>query len=159
MDLLIARNLAGSLMQQHGLVALGWRFAFNESTSCFGVCNYTKKVIFLSRPLTLVVKDEKVKDTILHEIAHALVGFDQHHNSIWKQKAISIGCRGERCGDVSKEAMSEFLLDKFKKVKYNYQYTCPDCSHTTYANIVNRTAPCFQCAPKGKIVYYKIKKL
>jgi hypothetical protein len=158
MDLLIARRLAGELMQQHGLIASGWRFAFDDSTRCFGKCNYGKKVIFLSRPLTLVVKDEKVKDTILHEIAHCLCP-GEHHNAIWKQKAISIGCRGERCGDVTKEAIDEFRLDKFKKVCYDYQYTCPTCSYITYSNHVNRTALCSKCYVKGTNVYYKIKKL
>lgn len=158
MDLLVARRLAGELMQQHGLTASGWRFAFDDSTRCFGKCNYGKKVIFLSRPLTLVVKDEKVKDTILHEIAHCLCP-GEHHNAIWKQKAISIGCRGERCGDVTKEAIDEFRLDKFKKVCFDYQYTCPTCSQITYSNHVNRTALCDKCYIKKVNVYFKIKKL
>jgi len=159
MDLLIARRLAGQLMQQYGLVAEGWRMAFNDSTRCFGVCEYRRKVIFLSKPLTLVVRDEKVKDTILHEIAHGLVGPGYAHGPVWKEKAIAIGCRGERCGDVTKEAIDDFKLDKFRKVCFDYQYTCPTCSHVTYSNHINRTALCPKCNIKGINIYYKIKKL
>lgn len=159
MELLTARKLSNDIMEKHGLKADGWRMAFDDSTRCFGKCNYGKKVIFLSRPLTLVVKDEKVVDTILHECAHALVGPGHNHNAIWRQKAISIGCRGERCGDVTKEAIDEFRLDKFKKVCFDYQYTCPTCNDITYANHVNRTALCNKCYIKGTNVYYKIKKL
>ena len=40
---------------------------------------------------------KEIKNTILHEIAHALVGPKHGHNEIWKQKALEIGCDAERC--------------------------------------------------------------
>ncbi len=36
--------------------------------------------------------DEEVKNTLLHEIAHALVGPGHRHNRVWRQKAREIGC-------------------------------------------------------------------
>ena len=40
---------------------------------------------------------DEVKDTLLHEIAHALVGSQHQHNTTWRDKAIEIGCKGNRC--------------------------------------------------------------
>ncbi|MBU3659590.1 MAG: SprT family zinc-dependent metalloprotease [Flavobacteriales bacterium] len=36
---------------------------------------------------------EQIQNIILHEIAHALVGVEQGHNLIWKQKALEIGVK------------------------------------------------------------------
>ena len=41
--------------------------------------------------------DDEVLDTILHEIAHALVGPQHGHDAVWRAKAREIGCTGERC--------------------------------------------------------------
>lgn len=159
MDLLIARRLANSLMEQFGLKELGWRFAFDESKSHFGCCNYREKVIFLSRIFCLTIVDTKVKDTILHEISHVLTP-GHGHDIIWRAKAISIGCNGERCGNITKEAASEFLLDKFKKAINNYQTTCPVCGRVGYSKHIIDTS-CGLCSP-GKynpIFKLKLKKL
>ncbi len=48
------------------------------------------------RSPTLHSEDE-VLDTILHEIAHALVGPQHGHDAVWRAKAREIGCSGERC--------------------------------------------------------------
>lgn len=34
---------------------------------------------------------EEIKNTILHEIAHALVGVENGHNQIWQEKAKELG--------------------------------------------------------------------
>ena len=34
----------------------------------------------------------------MHEIAHALVRKGHGHDAVWKAKALSIGCDGQRCG-------------------------------------------------------------
>ena len=71
MDLQHARQLAIDLIEAHGL-APRWKFAFDRAIRRFGNCDYTRRRITLSAPLTLLNDEEKVKDTILHEIAHAL---------------------------------------------------------------------------------------
>ena len=38
---------------------------------------------------------DQINDTILHEIAHALVGPGNGHNLKWKKKAKEIGCTGK----------------------------------------------------------------
>lgn len=148
-----ARNLANALLEEHGLRDKGWRFAFDESKSHFGLCDYRRKVIFLSRIFCLTITDEHVKDTLLHEIAHALTP-GHGHDAIWKAKARSIGCTGDRCGNIANEAKDEKSLERFNRLKYKYSYTCPECKNVIYHKKLVRGAIC-----KCKSVRYKIKKL
>ena len=76
MNLFEASILARSLMSEHGLA--DWGFAFDHARRRFGACNYTRRRITLSRPLTLLNGIDEVRDTILHEIAHALCPGDKH---------------------------------------------------------------------------------
>ncbi|NBT51009.1 MAG: hypothetical protein EBT12_05555, partial [Marivivens sp.] len=71
---------------------------FDDAKTRFGQCRYTPKEISLSRPLTKANDEEQVRDTILHEIAHALTPGEGHGN-VWKKVAIKIGCDGKRCYD------------------------------------------------------------
>jgi predicted SprT family Zn-dependent metalloprotease len=97
MNLTEARTLAVNLMAKHGLIEKGWRFEFDNARRRFGVCQYYSKRIKLSQYLVALNGIEEVRDTILHEIAHALVGAGHGHNHVWKRKALEIGCNGERC--------------------------------------------------------------
>ena len=45
--------------------------------------------------------EAEIEDTLLHEIAHALVGRRHHHDAVWQAKAREIGCSARRCHDVS----------------------------------------------------------
>jgi predicted SprT family Zn-dependent metalloprotease len=82
------------LMAQHGLK--GWRFTFDHSTRRAGSCRYRDKLITLAFDLARTGSDEDIRDTILHEIAHALVGRKHNHDAVWKAKAREIGCSGDR---------------------------------------------------------------
>jgi hypothetical protein len=96
MDLKQVQILAIELMDKYGLLDLHWHFKFDNSHMRFGVCKYSHKIIGLSKPLVLINDEAKVKDTILHEIAHALTP-GHGHDSVWRRKAIELGCNGERC--------------------------------------------------------------
>ena len=97
MDLNRAQQLAVELMEKHDLMERGWRFGFDTAKRRFGCCNYSYKQITLSKALVLVNDEARIKNTILHEIAHAIVGRGHGHNNVWKRKAIEIGCDGKRC--------------------------------------------------------------
>jgi len=97
MNTITAQQLAIELMSEHGLLDNGWSFQFDTAKRRFGVCKYRSQVIGLSKPLTAANEEAAVRDTILHEIAHALVGVGQGHNEVWKAKCREIGCKPERC--------------------------------------------------------------
>lgn len=94
MDIDPARILALSLMKRHGLA--GWRFAFDHARRRFGCCNFTRRTISLSRPLVLLNGEVEVRDTILHEIAHALTP-RAGHGPAWKAMCVRVGAKPERC--------------------------------------------------------------
>lgn len=97
MDLKFAYHLATTLMKVHG-VPNDWSFEFDGGKRRYGCCHFSKKKITISRHL-VENKDTKlkvVKNVILHEIAHALVGYEADHNELWQACAKRIGCDGER---------------------------------------------------------------
>lgn len=119
MDLNRAQQLAVKLMEEHNLFEAGWRFGFDTAKRRFGCCNYTYKQITLSKALVLVNDEARVKNTILHEIAHAIVGRGHGHNNVWKRKAIEIGCDGKRCYTTQNTIVPES----------KYIAVCNSCGH------------------------------
>ena len=82
-------GVARGLMDEHGLA--DWKLAFVESRKRLGDCDYRERVIRIGRPHALTGKDESIRDTVLHEIAHALAGPGTHHGPEWKAIAQRIG--------------------------------------------------------------------
>jgi predicted SprT family Zn-dependent metalloprotease len=94
MNLYVARDMATALMRQHGLA--DWNSRFDHARRRFGSCRAREKRITLSRPLTFLNDEAQVRDTILHEIAHALTPGDGH-GSRWRAKCVEIGAQPKRC--------------------------------------------------------------
>lgn len=105
---------------------LGYTFAWGNRKRAGGTCNYLKKVITLERPLTIANLDNVhiIKNTILHEIAHALVGRGHGHDWVWKQTAMSIGCDGARCMSEETNGLTES----------KYTLSCSSCGKVTLAH-------------------------
>jgi len=117
-----AVKLANKLMDKHGLSKSGWSLNLDNAKKRFGQCRYRIKQISLSKPLILVNDKDRVKDTILHEIAHALVGSSHGHNSIWKAKCIEVGCAPVRC----------FTSKNTTLVQGKYKAVCGACGKDHY---------------------------
>lgn len=91
--------LGKQLMLQHGLTQKGWAFGLDNAVKRFGVCKHRSRIITISKPLSLLNNELDVKDVILHEIAHALVGRGHGHDIVWKAKCVEIGAKPDRCYD------------------------------------------------------------
>lgn len=121
MEIHQVNDLARTLMDSHNLY--GWGFRLDKSVRRFGACHYRSRVISLSRKLVELNPIETVKNTLLHEIAHALAPRGAGHGREWKRIAISIGCDGSRCYNSSEVAT----------VAPKYTGECPNCNR-----IINR---------------------
>lgn len=140
MQLNEAKKLALNLMDHHGLRAKGWIFEFDRAVKRFGCCHYQTKTISLSQHLVQLNDPAQCTNTILHEIAHALVGSGQGHNRVWQRKAVEIGCNGQRCYSVA----------TVNRPKLPYKLVCPTCGITTHrARKPSQTLACGRCC-KGK---------
>lgn len=93
MDLNDAEDLAHDLMDDHNLNH--WSFRWSNARTIFGQCCEQSQTLFLSRPLVQAYPEAEVRDTILHEIAHALVGSEHNHDKVWKAAVVAIGGRPE----------------------------------------------------------------
>lgn len=96
MDLMRAQTKAVSEMRKHGLLEKGWTFAFDRATSRLGLCNFTKKRITISKHFTGAATEEEFEQTLIHEIAHALLPVSAKHGWQWKAKAKELGYKGKR---------------------------------------------------------------
>jgi len=85
-------EMARKLMVKHQLS--DWRFQFDQGTKRAGCCRYQAQIISISIHYARHCSEAEVKDAILHEIAHALVGEGHHHDVVWKAKSLEIGCSG-----------------------------------------------------------------
>lgn len=75
----------------------GWAFGWNRRKRSLGLCRYRDRRIELSVHFVLANGIEQVRETILHEIAHALAGEKAGHGAVWKMMCMRVGCKPERC--------------------------------------------------------------
>lgn len=119
-----ARKLAQDLLKEHGLAQRGWYFDFDRAVRRFGCCHYSSKTITLSEKLTTLNSESRVRQTLLHEVAHALAGHKAHHGATWKAICRSIGGDGQTYYSSANTATPA----------HKYTGTCPNCSRTIYRN-------------------------
>jgi hypothetical protein len=114
-----------------------WSFNFDNAKRRFGLCSYRRKLITISKPLSMVNKKEIIIDTILHEIAHAIIGSGYGHNHIWVRKALEIGCSGKRC-------YGREVITPSKK----WIATCPNCKRVIERHRKINTLACGRCCKR-----------
>ncbi|MFH1546117.1 MAG: SprT-like domain-containing protein [Patescibacteria group bacterium] len=133
MNLLSAQTIALQLFEEHGLEK--WKFKFDRARTRFGCCNFTNQTISISRILTQLNSPEKVKDTILHEIAHALAGKNCAHGKAWRAKAVEIGCVAKRC----------YSKEEVETPRGKYTAKCGNCEKEFQAMRRRKGVACREC--------------
>jgi predicted SprT family Zn-dependent metalloprotease len=128
------RELAARLMRQHKLLPK-WKFEFDRSKVRFGKCNYAEKTISLSRYLAELNPESEVRETILHEIAHAIAPRGAGHGEKWQAVARSIGCTAARC-------YGEDVIRPTPR----HKGTCPGCRREIFRHRRSVIA-CGRCTP------------
>ncbi len=116
MELKRAETIAKDLIQYYcGSVI---RFKFDKAMRRFGCYSHRKQQITISERLAMLNREERVLNTILHEIAHALSPIQENHGQQWKEKALSIGCDGER-----------LYSNDVIRATPKYMMYCEECDH------------------------------
>jgi predicted SprT family Zn-dependent metalloprotease len=136
------------LMKQFGLT--GWRFEFNRARRRAGVCHYPNVArpgrIGLSVHFVDRNSEAEIRDTILHEIAHALAGPLAGHGPAWQAICLRIGARPERC-----------YGEHIDMPKGRWQARCPNCQRDHHRHKRPRSLTgyhCRKCGPqRGQIVW------
>ena len=74
-----------------------WVLGMDNAVSQLGVCDYNRRKISLSSHMLRgpTCDEKRIRNTILHELAHALVGPNHNHDAVWKKMALKIGCDGK----------------------------------------------------------------
>jgi len=115
MNLSEAKKLVQHYLATYGL--LDWSVEFVKVTSYYGI-TYQEAKVFKFSTYLLECNEADLIDTILHEIAHALVGCHHSHDKVWRRKARELGCK-----DLSATAeIKEFSIAVLKDAKYVVEY-------------------------------------
>ncbi len=74
----------------------GWKVFFTDDEISAGVTFPYQKVIEYCKPFFIHNGIEACRDTVLHELAHALAPLDRQHGEVWKEKCVEIGAIPEQ---------------------------------------------------------------
>ena len=141
MQLIEARRLAKDLITQHQLS--GWSLRFDNARQRCGSCDYAKTQISLSRHFAQLNSEDEVRNTLLHEIAHALAGPRVGHGPKWQKIAKQIGARVE-----ATNGQAEMPKPKWSLVCNRCKKTVA-LRHRRMLNL-NHTR-CGYCGPPGEL--------
>ena len=153
MELKKASALTHILMHKHGLLGR-WKFRWQNKKRSLGTCSYSGKEIRLSRWYVELNNLTEVRDTILHEIAHALsyirygakgIG----HGRLWKKVCAEIGAIPRAC---SKDRLNSpknhykyistcrcGITYKRHRISKFATYSCPKCNERLFLTNANKS--------------------
>lgn len=136
-------SMARELMAEHELPVTGpgaWSFRWDRSKTREGQCIFGRRVISLSWPIAQLRELAESRDTILHEIAHAIAGYRAAHGPAWKAVCRKIGARPVACSDGQRAEM-------------RYTGRCP-AGHTAQRDRLDDRARaglcCLKCSRAGR---------
>ena len=134
--------MARDLISKHSELDL-WRFSFENYKKSFGRCNYTTRTISISSYLCDSMTNIAIKDTLIHEIAHALTRGHGHDN-VWRRKCAELGGVPERTASLSKSLIEGAILQS------KYTLTCPCCGYKIPKHrAIKHSISCGICHPGG----------
>ena len=109
---------AMDLFHRHGLSAAGWTFRIvtkvGTSASTLGMCKHATKTIQVLNAHVQNDSHAAIMDTILHEIAHAIVGPGKGHGPVWRAAASRIGANPRATSSVKSSEETKKFMYKYR---------------------------------------------
>ena len=102
-----------------------WGFRFDNGKRRAGQCNYTERVISISKHLVEHHPLEEVQQVVIHEIAHALCGKDAGHGPLFKKQAAKLGYRGRNFSGREIAAAEASWIGHCRAGHVHYRYRKP----------------------------------
>lgn len=130
-------RLALGLMSEHNLNWPAWGFRFSRGKLYLGRCHYNRfhggTIDFSTNYLHLPI--EEIKDTLLHEIAHALAGHKAGHGPEWKAMCRKVGAKPNPKADLRPE----------QDIEWKWTGVCPN-NHTLKRHAKTQKTERLACA-------------
>jgi len=127
-----AATLARQLMNEHGFGHLSFRF--NRRKNALGVCGIKYRGTYMAEPVYIELSEvwvphlseAEVRDTILHEIAHAMTpDAKQPHGASWRLAARRIGANPTRTA----ESVPQEVKERVQQATFKYIAVCANNSN------------------------------
>jgi len=137
-------------LNKHGLNSWSVRLNTNPTSHFLGLCSHKDKSIILSAHHIDIHPTPDVMNTILHEVAHALVGPGHAHNEVWEAKAREVGCDNTLpCSNLS---LSPAIIDAIRSGA-DVEVTFDEhVIRTPKYNVTRLQDKCEQCGKVAKTV-------
>jgi SNF2 family DNA or RNA helicase len=170
MNRIEAVKYARERLDAHNLTDWTIRINNNPSPHYYGLCSYRDKCIILNGHYLDQVGEIEGKNTVNHEVAHALTK-GHGHDEIWAAKARELGCT--HISTCSSHALRDDIIDAIRSgadvevitetetiTKHKYQVTrlqdkCPTCGKVAIFDreiIIEEKDP---LKPNRKLIFYK----
>lgn len=133
-------RLGRDLLDEHGLE--DWQFRIATTIRTLGRCFYKSRTIEFSANY-LHISDSEIRDTILHEIAHALSYLrygeeGKGHNHLWRLCCKEVGARPQRLAPPTAKSSArpsyrikcpvcDWSITRFRMRRRNFGALCPKC--------------------------------
>lgn len=119
---------AAAVLRRLGLAEAGWTWGWLDPSDhpdlaaktgpdeeLLGLCDHDARVLHFLRRHVLADPWPEVRDTLAHEVAHALAGFRAGHGARWQAWAGVLGARTVGGGDTARHGLGLGALPKRRR--------------------------------------------
>lgn len=114
------RKFATDLLEENGL--FDWSISFERSLVRAGTCRYLQKSICFNVLFLKSVSVSEIRNTVFHEVAHALAGPTAGHEEKWASICEQLGGNARVVTTIPEVLASS--------ENYDWIGVCPNCNYT-----------------------------